>query len=279
MAGPIKAQLPPENIEVSASGPWRRFFESMWRRSGGFGDAVYDAAVLAQVGDATLAEVSAQGEQLARLVEQLRGSQEQSRVLELEEELRQLRGVVDGLKGSVDAAMGDNIASLIAERFASLQISGATTLADEVRQDLADIRALLDGVQQSIAAIRGDTYATDEISESLGTASVYDIGTTGNAVPVLDAANFWDLEQTFYTAPNSLGYKVLGVSVVGARQTGWSACTGTALKGGFATYTAPTISAAYVQAEVQAIADALQSVSRTVKALVDKDITAGNIGA
>lgn len=55
--------------------------------------------------------------------------------------------------------------------------------------------------------------------------------------------------------------------------TGWTACTGTALKGGFATYTAPTISAGYVQAEVQALANGLQSVSRAVKALIDAGLT------
>ncbi len=56
--------------------------------------------------------------------------------------------------------------------------------------------------------------------------------------------------------------------------TGWVACTGTALKGGFATYTAPTISATPTQAEVQAIANALQNVSRAVKALIDAGLTA-----
>lgn len=56
--------------------------------------------------------------------------------------------------------------------------------------------------------------------------------------------------------------------------TGWIACTGTALKGGFATYTAPTISVGYVQAEVQAIANALQNVSRAVKAIIDGQLTA-----
>lgn len=56
--------------------------------------------------------------------------------------------------------------------------------------------------------------------------------------------------------------------------TGWTACTGTTLKGGFATYTAPAISALPTQAEVQAIANALQNVSRAVKALIDAGLTA-----
>lgn len=54
----------------------------------------------------------------------------------------------------------------------------------------------------------------------------------------------------------------------------WSAATGTASRTTFATYTAPTISAAYVQAEVQALANALQDVSRAMKAVVDDIIAA-----
>lgn len=51
--------------------------------------------------------------------------------------------------------------------------------------------------------------------------------------------------------------------------TGWAAPTGTASKLTFATYTAPTISASPTQAEVQAIANALQVNSQHQKALID----------
>jgi len=69
-----------------------------------------------------------------------------------------------------------------------------------------------------------------------------------------------------------------GTQVVGPRDTGWSADTGTAKKTANATYTAPTISGSYTQAEVQAIANALQDASRTIKALKDAGIAAGSIG-
>jgi len=58
-------------------------------------------------------------------------------------------------------------------------------------------------------------------------------------------------------------------SVARATFSTWTAATGTGQTSGFATYTAPTISAAPTQAEVQAIANALQDVSRTVKSIVD----------
>lgn len=67
------------------------------------------------------------------------------------------------------------------------------------------------------------------------------------------------------------GFKlnVGGQGVVGARQTGFSLWTGTADGSSHATYTAPTISATPTQSEVQAIADAVQNVTRGYKKLLD----------
>lgn len=62
---------------------------------------------------------------------------------------------------------------------------------------------------------------------------------------------------------------VNGTQVVAARKTGWAVDTGTAKRTANATYTAATISNPPTQAEVQAIANALQDVSRTVKAMKD----------
>ena len=54
----------------------------------------------------------------------------------------------------------------------------------------------------------------------------------------------------------------------------WALPTGTAERTTFATYTAPTISALPTQAEVQALANEVQSLSRHLKALID-DLGAG----
>lgn len=56
--------------------------------------------------------------------------------------------------------------------------------------------------------------------------------------------------------------------------TGWTALTGTGQKGGFATYTAPVISNPPTQAEVQAIANAVQNASRAMKAMIDAGLGA-----
>lgn len=51
--------------------------------------------------------------------------------------------------------------------------------------------------------------------------------------------------------------------------TTWVAATGTAERTTFATYTSPTISATPTQAEVQAVSDHVQILSRRLKALID----------
>lgn len=75
------------------------------------------------------------------------------------------------------------------------------------------------------------------------------------------------------------GVKVNGNLVVTDRQTGWAAQTGTAARGAYATYSAPSISVVPTQAEVQGIADAVQAADRRLKALTDDLITHGMIGA
>ncbi|TYD05534.1 phage tail protein [Enterobacter sp. Z1] len=62
-------------------------------------------------------------------------------------------------------------------------------------------------------------------------------------------------------------YSVGGTKVVGARNTGWTASTGTASKAGINGSTTYTVSAAYTQAEVQAIATGLQQVRQLAVAL------------
>lgn len=64
-------------------------------------------------------------------------------------------------------------------------------------------------------------------------------------------------------------YKINNIQVVKGRITGWAVDTGTAKRTANATYTAPTISNPPTQAEVQAIANSLQDVSQTMKAVKD----------
>lgn len=114
--------------------------------------------------------------------------------------------------------------------------------------------------------------STGQMSISLGTAANYNIGTSGATVPLLDGVN------TFTNAVTAPNYKVSSNQVVGARATGWTASTGTDNRGAYATYAAPTMGAAYNQADVQALADAVQALSRRVKSLETDLTTHGLIG-
>ena len=76
---------------------------------------------------------------------------------------------------------------------------------------------------------------------------------------------------------SSAGLAINGTKVLGAQQTGWTAATGTANKGAFATYAGQDVSAAYVEAEVQAIDDACKANSQRIKALEDALRTHGGI--
>ncbi|ENA1186695.1 phage tail protein [Salmonella enterica] len=64
-------------------------------------------------------------------------------------------------------------------------------------------------------------------------------------------------------------YSVGGTKVIGARQTGWTAATGTANKGVFNADLTFTVSDTYTQSEIQAIANALIAERRRTKALED----------
>lgn len=60
---------------------------------------------------------------------------------------------------------------------------------------------------------------------------------------------------------------IAGTKVVGPRETGWTAGTGTALKGAFAAYAGVTHTGAYVQSTIQALDDATRNASQRVRAI------------
>jgi hypothetical protein len=74
------------------------------------------------------------------------------------------------------------------------------------------------------------------------------------------------------------GFKVGANQVVGARQTGWAADTGTAKKTANATYSG-TAEAAYTQATIQALMNAVRDLSQKQKAVTDALIAHGLVGA
>lgn len=59
-----------------------------------------------------------------------------------------------------------------------------------------------------------------------------------------------------------------GTYVKKGQLTGWASPTGATSKATFASYTAPTVSAGYVQAEAQAMADHIEILSRRMAGLI-----------
>lgn len=113
------------------------------------------------------------------------------------------------------------------------------------------------------------------------TAAESDIDTQGAAIERISA----DYISKSVTSPQALSgplnvvlsYSVGGVQVVGPRQTGWTAATGTALLGAFDADASFSAGATYSQAEIQALADALKESRQRVKALEDMARTHGMI--
>lgn len=72
-------------------------------------------------------------------------------------------------------------------------------------------------------------------------------------------------------------YSVGSTKVIGPRQTGWTAATGTALLGAFNANQTYTVSATYTQSEVSSMAAGLQQARQRIKALEDALRTHGLI--
>lgn len=116
-------------------------------------------------------------------------------------------------------------------------------------------------LQTDVAAIQDDyiskSLATNQSVQSSGGSFL-----VGNIPsPTTDALQVLGSENV------SVSYKVLGNKVVGARNTGWTASTGTASKAGINGSTTYTVGTTYSQAEVQAIATGLVQVRQLAVAL------------
>lgn len=94
-------------------------------------------------------------------------------------------------------------------------------------------------------------------------SNTYDVGSSSLSV------------RSFYAGTS---YLVGGVKVVGARDTGWTAMTGTGSKGALAAAAAGTAAAAYVQAELQSALDRIAALEARLKSYDAALVTHGLIG-
>ncbi|MDQ7100894.1 phage tail protein [Serratia sp. MF2] len=143
-----------------------------------------------------------------------------------------------------------------------------------ITQNTNDISALntrLDTAESDI-----DTLKMNSVSKAVSTSQ--SVQATGGSFLVGNVATpTTDKLQVGGSVNVSGSYKVAGLPVLGARQTGWTTATGTANKGAFNADQSFTVGATYTQAEVQALADALKAACQRIKALEDMARTHGMI--
>jgi uncharacterized coiled-coil protein SlyX len=125
-------------------------------------------------------------------------------------------------------------------------------------------------LQSAVTTIQGDyvskTATTNQIVQAGG----------GSLIVGSVASPTTDKLQVGGSINVSVSYKVAGTQVLSARQTGWTAATGTAYKGAFDANQAWTIGILNVL-QIQQIADALTQARQRIKALEDMARTHGMI--
>jgi hypothetical protein len=145
-----------------------------------------------------------------------------------------------------------------------------------------DIHMLTSSINAS-----GFIASSNDLDTSLFRTTTNPVDAAGALLTIYDPQQLIHFQPT--TNINPHGLNVDGLQVVGPRNTGWVADTGTAKKTAHATYTAGAtlpFGAAYSQAEhtalaarLDAVEAALQNTSREGKALKDLAITHGLAGA
>lgn len=134
---------------------------------------------------------------------------------------------------------------------------------DFLLDEVIDIQADIVTLQDDVTAIQDD-YVSKTETENQTIQPVSGALLVGAiATPTTDKLQVDGSENV------SVSYKVAGLQVVGARQTGWVESTGAPLLGAFNASQAYTASATYTQSEVQEMASGLIAARQRIKALED----------
>ena len=134
---------------------------------------------------------------------------------------------------------------------------------DYLLDEVIDIQADIVSIQTDVGNLQADVGALQ--------TSVTDIQ---NDYVSKAATTLQSLESPLNVTSS---YSVGGTKVIGLRQSGWTAGTGTALLGAFNASQTYTVSATYTQTEVSAMATGLQQARQRIKALEDALRTHGLI--
>ncbi len=175
------------------------------------------------------------------------------------------------LSSTTPGGLGRGQAGLVVLNGCELIVSGSTNYAVQVDSvSYLNVSHCYFGSGNPAGAINGAGNAYSTSSYGNNHSNNYPIFTAFST-----QYNRQDALNGFFES--SSGYKAGGNKVVGVREAGWTAATGTANKGVYATYDGQTVGAAYVQAEAQATDNAAKEASKRVKALEDALRTHGLI--
>ncbi|MBH1909626.1 tropomyosin [Serratia ureilytica] len=138
-----------------------------------------------------------------------------------------------------------------------------------LQANVATLTTRVTTAEGNITTLQGkvSTIETNYVSKAVSTSQ--SVQASGGSLLVGNVATPNTDKLQVGGSVNAISYKVAGIQVVGAQQTGWTAATGTANKGAFNADQSYAIGASYSQSEVQALADALKAACQRVKALED----------
>lgn len=120
-------------------------------------------------------------------------------------------------------------------------ISGIEVRLSTAEGKIVTLSQTVDGLSQTVSNIAGD-YVSKSATSQQSLASPLNVTTS---------------------------YSVGGTKVLGARRTGWTAATGTALRGAFNSDQYPSFSATYQQSELNTLRDMVVIARQRLKALED----------
>ncbi|HHL2498120.1 TPA: phage tail protein [Yersinia enterocolitica] len=153
----------------------------------------------------------------------------------------------------------------------TIRVIDAESAIVDIQNNVATLTTRVSTVEGIVTTIQSDylskSVTTNQVIQSGGGSLI--VGTI--ATPTTDKIQSSDSVNALFS------YKVSGVKVLGPRETGWIVSTGTALKSAFNANLSQTISAAYTQAEVQALNTNLVAARQRIKALEDALRTHGLI--
>ncbi|RAP72789.1 phage tail protein [Candidatus Erwinia dacicola] len=144
-----------------------------------------------------------------------------------------------------------------------LRITSNTSAITLLNDRVGLVEGNVSTIQSDLSALTGRVTATETAISTLEGDYVSKSATTS---------------QTLSSPLNvTTSYSVGGTKVIGARQTGWTAATGTALLGAFNANQSYSAGATYTQADIQALATGLMQARQRIKALEDMVRTHGLI--